>query len=243
MMKTKSILLTLCLLLGISVASFGQAMWLVIIFGDKAATENFHFNVEGGLTFSNIGNLRGKTYIGATFGMGNFIRINDKWSFVPEFKPLSLRGEKGLEEFIELPPELEDAESYESRLIMNYLDLPLMFRYEISRKFFIASGPQVSFRTSAKLHTSVAMPGGRTEIEVKTSLRDETQWYDFSWPIELGIHFGLNKPNGGMDIKFRWTPGFVDVAREPIGESEFRHNTFQLLASFPFLKKEKPELN
>lgn len=230
--------LCLSFFLMIPYVSYGQAMWLVLIFGDKAATENFHFNIEGGLVFSDIGNLNGSMYVGGTFGMGNFIRINDRWSFVPEFKPLSFRGEKGLEDFVPIPDGLQDAESWESRLIMSYLDLPLMFRYEISPVFFIASGPQVSFRISARLVSDAVLPGGLTEVQIKNDLRDETQWYDFGWPVELGIHLAREKPGGGMDIKLRWTPGFVDVAREPIGESEFRHNTFQLLVSFPFLKKE-----
>lgn len=216
-------------------------MWLVLIFGDKAATENFHFNIEGGLVLSDIGNLNGSTYLGGTFGMGNFIKLSDRWAFVPEFKPLSLKGEKGLEDFIAVPPELEDAESWESQLIMNYIDLPFLFRYEISPVFFVATGPQIGFRTSAKLVSNAVLSGGLTEVQIKNDLRDETQWYDISWPIELGIHLAREKPGGGMDIKLRWTPSFVDVAREPIGESEFRHNTFQFLVSFPFLKKEEAE--
>jgi len=240
-MKIKTILFSAILLLMIPLTSFGQAMWLVLIFGDKAATENFHFNIEGGLVFSNIENLQGQTFIGVTFGMGNFIRINDRWAFVPEFKPLSTKGEKGLEEFIDVPPELEDAESFQSRLRMNYIDLPLMFRYELSDVFFIASGPQVSFRTTAKIQTTAILAGRLTEILITNDLRDETQWYDISWPVELGIHLARERSGGGMDIKMRWTPGFVDVAREPIGGSSFRHNTFQFLVSFPFLKKEDPE--
>ncbi len=240
--KLRSVVISMLLLLAVPAASYGQAMWLVIIFGDKAATENFHFNIEGGLVLSDISNLNGKTFLGATFGMGNFIRINDRWAFVPEFKPLALRGEKGIERFIEIPPELEDAESFESKIVLNYIDIPLVFRYELSEKFFVASGPQFSMRTSAKLVTNAVLSGGTTEVEIKNDLRDETEWYDISWPVELGAHFGKDKPNGGMDIKVRWTPGFVDIAREPIIGSKLRTNTFQFLVSFPFLKKEKPEI-
>ncbi len=233
----RTIFICCCLATLNTTLASGQAMWLVLIFGDKAATENFHFNIEGGLVFSNIGNLNGKTDLVGTFGLGNFIRINDKWAFVPEFKPLSLRGERGLEDFVEIPPEYSNIESFQSKLVMNYIDIPLMFRYELSRKFFIATGPQVSFRTSAKIVTNGVITGGDREFTIRDDIQDETQWYDFAWPVEIGIHFFKKDKPGGLDFKARWTPGFVDVAREPIGESQFRHNTFQILVSIPFLKR------
>jgi len=236
-MKSLHLILSLVLLLSAPSVSYAQAMWLVLIFGDDAATENFHFNIEGGLVFSDIRNLNGNMYLGATFGMGNFIKINDRWAFVPEFKPLSLKGEKGLGDAVGPPPGLEDAESWESKLVMNYIDIPLMFRYEISDLFFVATGPQIGFRTSAKLVSDVILDGGFTEVQIKNDLREETQWYDISLPIELGIHLARQKRRT-FDLKLRWTPSFVDVAKETIGESEFRHNTFQFLISFPFLKSE-----
>ncbi len=238
-MSIKTCIVAAILFISVPVSSFGQAMWLVLIFGEKAATENFHFNIEGGLVLSDIGDLRGQPYLGATFGLGNYIKINDRWAFVPEFKPLSMRGEKGLEEFIPIPEELENVESFQSKLVMNYIDIPLLFRYELSDLFFVASGPQISFRTSAKLVSEAVLSGGLTEIEITNHLREETQWYDLSWPVELGVHINQKSSGGGLDVKVRWTPGFVDVAREPIGDSQFRHNTFQFLVSFPFLKNEE----
>ena len=49
----------------------GQAALLVLIFGEKAATENFHFSLKAGVNYSIInGYEEGTNRIGANFGLG-----------------------------------------------------------------------------------------------------------------------------------------------------------------------------
>jgi hypothetical protein len=39
--------------------------------------------------------------VGSYFGLGTYIKLNDKWAFTPEFKPLSPRGANGIEKLFE----------------------------------------------------------------------------------------------------------------------------------------------
>lgn len=220
--------------------SYGQAALLVLLFGDKAATENFHFSIDGGLNFSNITDLDGDLSLGPGFGLGIYIKINDRWAFVPEFKPLSRRGETGIERFFPISDELEGLESFKSRLKLNYIDIPFLFRYELSPTFFIAGGPQLSIRTMADLYSTGTLSSGKTQIEVTNDLTEVTQWYDLGLALETGLHVHHNDKNT-LDVKVRWAPGFVDIAQDELSESSLLNNTWQLIISFPFVKDESEE--
>ena len=88
----KTIFVSLVFLLLAAPAVKGQAALLVLIFGDKAATENFHFSLKLGVNYSIIhGYEDGRNGVSLNFGLVNNIKINDKLSFIPEFIPLANR--------------------------------------------------------------------------------------------------------------------------------------------------------
>jgi len=210
----------------------------VLIFGDEAATENFHFSLDAGLNFSSISNLDGSVNIGANFGLGVFVKINEQWSFVPEFKPVSRRGERGIEELIVSDGGIVDnLESFESRFVLNYIDIPLLFRYEITPVIYAAAGPQVSFRTSAELRTEAVSNDELANIIINQDYRDQTKGYDLGFAVEAGYHLVDAREGSGIDIKLRWAPGLTNILDTSVSEREFRTNNLQLILSFPFLKK------
>ena len=216
--------------------SHGQAAILVLIFGDDVATEKFHFSIDGGLNITEIQNLNGKSAVYANFGLGAHLKLSEKWTFAPEFKPLSGRGERKIQRFTEIPPELgEEIKSIETRVKLNYIDIPLLFRYKASKHFYLAAGPQVSFRTSAKVLTDVILEDGR-EIEVSDPIEDITQWYELSFPIEVGYNFMQQNHLGGVDLRVRFVPGFTEII--DVDGSSLKNNTIQIIASFPFLLDE-----
>jgi hypothetical protein len=223
----------------ISAKANSQAALLVLIFGEDAATENFHFSLDGGLNVVEMTNLNGKSFVLANFGLGTHIRLNDRWTLAPEFKPLSGRGEKGINPFIEIPEDIADElTSAESRVKLNYIDIPVLFRYKANKHWYFAAGPQISFRTKATAITLASLDSGR-EIEIEDPIEDLTEWYDFSFPIEIGYNFMQNKTMGGVDLRVRFAPGFVNVIDTE--ESSFRNNVVQFILSFPFLKAEDNE--
>ena len=217
----------------ISTRAMSQAALLVLIFGEDAATENFHFSLDGGLNVVEMANLNGKTFVLANFGLGTHIRLNDRWTLAPEFKPLSGRGEKGINPFIEIPEDIADEiSSAESRIKLNYLDIPILFRYKANKHWYFAAGPQISFRTKATAITLASLDSGR-EIEIEDPIEDLTEWYDFSFPIEIGYNFMQNKHLGGVDLRVRFAPGFVNVIDTE--EASLKNNVVQFIVSFPFL--------
>ncbi|MCA6079051.1 porin family protein [Fulvivirga sedimenti] len=241
MKNLKSLAVAILILLsGISFKAQSQAALLVLVFGDKAATENFHFSIDGGLNFVGMTNLVGKTQVMANFGLGTHIRLNDRWTLAPEFKPLSGRGERRIEPFVDIPEDIADeVTSAESSVRLKYLDIPVLIRYKASEHWYFAAGPQISFRTGAEALTYVTLDSGR-EIELNDPIKDITEWYDFSFPVEVGYNFAQNKHLGGIDIRLRFAPGFVTVYDAQ--GSQLKNNVTQFIISFPFLKKQVIEI-
>ncbi len=240
-MNSKILFVIAGVILG-SVISFqarSQAALLVLIFGEDAATENFHFSLDGGLNFVDMTNLNGDSWALANFGLGTHIKLNDRWTLAPEFKPLSGRGERNITPFIEIPEDIADEiSSAESRVKLNYIDIPVLVRYKANKHWYFAAGPQFSFRTSAKAITLASLNNGR-EIEIVDPIEDLVEWYDFSFPIEVGYNFAQASHLGGIDIRIRFAPGFVNVIEN--NDDGFKNNVVQLIASFPFLKKQEEE--
>jgi len=89
--RKKGLRFLLICLLGIFTVtvSYGQAGLLVLILGDKVATENLFLSIDGALNISSLPGLdENKLIVGVNYGLGVHIRINDKWTLKPEFKPL-----------------------------------------------------------------------------------------------------------------------------------------------------------
>ena len=131
----------------------GQAALLVIIFGEKAATENFHFSLKAGLNYSMITNFdEGKNRTGFNFGLVNNIKLTEKFSLLPEFIALSPRGVQDIPTLSTGIPELDELlgnPEFTDRKL-NYIDIPVLVKYHISKRWSISAGPQVSFLVSAE---------------------------------------------------------------------------------------------
>lgn len=60
--------------------SYGQAALIVLILGDKVATENFHLSIDGAINLSSFPGLaEGKMGGGLNFGLGTHIKLGEKW--------------------------------------------------------------------------------------------------------------------------------------------------------------------
>ncbi|MBL8003439.1 MAG: PorT family protein [Flavobacteriales bacterium] len=221
------------MLMGLVQESRGQAALLVLIFGDKAATENFHFTLDAGINLSRMPGVSGTTSAyGFNFGLGTYIKLNEDWAFTPEFKPLSPKGGNGFERaFVDTSGTVG---SYATRLELNYIDVPLQLHRGISERFYVRAGPQVSFLTSGKLATTGDLVGG-DDFTVTKDIQDELQPIELSVPVDLGVVF--TKPRGfkGIDLRVRYCFGLTEVfADNSLGISS-TNSTFQFFLSFPFV--------
>lgn len=214
----------------------GQAALLVLIFGDKAATENFHFTLDAGFNLSSMPGVAGTSAgTGFHFGLGTYIRLNDNWAFTPEFKPLSPRGGKGFENaFVDTTGVVG---SYSTRLQLGYIDVPLQLHRRINERIYVRAGPQVSYRTSAELATTGDLVGGDA-FTVTKDIKDDVRPWELALPVDLGLVF--SKPRGykGIDLRLRYCLGLTEVFEENTAGISSTNSTFQFFLSFPFVNVE-----
>jgi hypothetical protein len=218
----------------------GQAALLVLIFGEKAATENFYFSLKAGINYSMITNVEdGKNRIGFNFGLVNNIKLSEKFTLLPEFIALSPRGVRDIPTLTTGIPELDDllADTEYTDRKLSYLDIPVLVKYHINDRWSVSAGPQISFLVNATdVYRSSPIEGItlKSELDIKDALNN----IDLAAVIDLT--FVVSKPvNGkGFNLFARYGLGFIDILKENEGDP-FHNSTFQFGATFPFV--EKPE--
>ncbi len=229
--------LVLILLNAISISSCsGQAALLVLIFGDKVATEKFHLSIDGGLNISSLpGLVQGKSSYGLNFGLGSFIKLSDTWALTPEFKPLSARGAKDVANLLPNDVPIQDPKT---DFILNYIDIPILIRYKISNALFVSAGPQISFLTSAKQETSGTTATGQA-VTVTQDMKAVVHKESFMVPVELGYSLSQERGGKGIDLKVRYNVGIMEAFTTDVVAS--KNSTLQFILSFPFISLPKDE--
>jgi len=234
---SKAALLTMtALLLGSIITNTcrGQAALVVLIFGDKVATEKFHTSIDMGLNLSRMPGFEdSKIKVGVNFGLGTFIKLNDKCALTPELKFLSRRGAKDVPP-INAYPGMSDAQY---NLVLNYIDLPVLFQYKLKPMLFVSAGAQVGFLTSAKQESIGTITESGNDVMLREEYQGKFNALHFCFPVEIGFSFPEVIPGQGIDIKLRYNFGINNViSDETYGSS--RLSTFQAFLSFPYLKKQ-----
>ncbi len=218
----------------------GQAALLVLIFGEKAATENFHFSLKAGLNYSMITNVEeGNNRIGFNFGLVNNIKLGEKFTLLPEFIALSPRGLKDIPTLSTGIPELDELlgnPEFTDRKL-SYIDVPVLVKYHINDRWSVSAGPQISFLVRA---TDVYRSSPIEGITLKTELDIKESFKTVDLAAVIDLTFVVSKPvNGkGFNLFARYGMGFIDILKENDGDP-FHNSTFQFGATFPFV--EKPE--
>jgi hypothetical protein len=225
----------LTLFMNIAFISTGkaQAMYIVLIFGDKIATENFHLTIDAGMNITGMPGLGGtKNLIGLYYGMGTFIKLNDKWALTPEFKPLSQRGARKVEP-LTVYPGVSDP-SYKLRL--NYIDFPLLVRYKISPKMYVSTGPQISLLGGAKQIAEGTTVEANTDIKVQEDVKKYFNKTYYSIPLEFG--YLLPKVLGKtIEFKVRYCIGLNEVIADSYRSyGSTKYSMWQVMLSLPFVK-------
>ena len=229
----------LFLLLGLSSGvAKGQAALLVLIFGEKAASENFYFSLKVGASYSMITNVEeGKYRAGANFGLINNIKLTDRLFLTPEFLPLAPRGVKDVPILTTGDPNLDELlvnpSSTDRKL--TYIDIPVLLRYNLTERLKISAGPQISFLTGASdIYYSEPIEGTvlNTEIDIKENIPS----IDFGGVLDISYLF--SKPHGGkgMALYLRYNHGFKDMVKNNTGDPR-RNSSIQFGAAFPFIEK------
>jgi len=214
----------------------GQAALLVLIFGEKAATENFHFSLKLGATYSIIhGYEEGKNKISLNFGLVNNIKLTEKLSLIPEFIPLSSRAIKDVPLLSTGDPNLDDLlvdpESSDRKL--RYIDIPVLLKVKLGDRFSIAAGPQISFLTEAT-DTYKSSPINETILTTELDIKSELNTIDAGAVIDFSYILVHPKGGKGVNIYVRYSKGFIDLVKDNGGDP-YTASLIQLGATFPFV--------
>jgi hypothetical protein len=221
-------------------ASYGQAALIVLILGDKVATEQFHLSIDGAINLSNFPGLEGsKMGAGVNFGLGTHIKLGEKWHLKPEFKPLSRKKATSINSFTNVPG-VEGGEFTidNSKVTLNYIDIPVFLQYNITPQFYVSAGPQVSFLTSASQFSTGKLEDGK-ESTIKIDSKSLFNNIDFSFPVEAGytLRLATKRSTSTMDVNIflRYEYGFTEVFKDPeVGSTKI--SLFQFGVSLPFIK-------
>jgi len=240
MKNTKSLqrfLLSCILAIYTMSVSYGQAGVLVLILGDKVATENFYLSIDGALNVSTLPGLdEYKAIVGVNYGLGVHIRLNDKWFLKPEFKPLSRKGATKVNPITSVSGDLTVDET---KIKMNYIDFPILVQYNITPRLFVSAGPQISFMTDANQIVYGSQTDG-LETTVKINTKSFFNKTNFSFPVEAGYCFTLSTKKSSSKIRVnvfaRYEYGFMEIFKDPeVGSANI--SLFQFGLSLPFIKK------
>ena len=236
--KCKQRILLICSLciIGIS-TSYGQASIIVLLLGDKVASENLYLSIDGALNISNLPGIDGcSAGFGVNYGLGVHIKLNDKWYFKPEFKPLSRKGAIKIDPLLPVP---NDFTVDKTKIKINYIDFPLLVQYKINPKIWVAAGPQISFVTDANQYIFGTGPGNyETAVKINTtSFFNKT---NLSFPIEAGYSFSLGTKKSttriNVNVFARYEYDFLEIFKDPaVGSTKI--SLFQVGLSLPFIKK------
>jgi hypothetical protein len=213
-----------------------QAALLVLIFGEKVATENFYFSLKLGANLSNLSGIDNtKTAPGFNFGLMANIKLGDKFFLVPEFMPLSPKGAKNIPFSSTGNASLDQIiqPTTSSATQLNYIDIPMVAKYYVTEDLGIEAGPQISILTSA---TDVY----RGKIKDDDDLVYENNVKSSLNTIDAGVVVGLTyslwdaRKGKGLFFHARYAYGLMDIVKDNPG-SAVKNSVFQFSISLPFI--------
>jgi hypothetical protein len=236
-MRKLSIAAFLLLILGSGAVS-GQAALLVLIFGEKAASEHFYFSLKAGVNYSMIHETEsGDNRWGLNFGLVNNIRLSDRFYLTPEFLALSPRGMKNAPILTTGNPNLDsllqDPSSVDRKL--SYIDVPVLLKMKLGKRWSVSAGPQFSFLTGAT-DTYKSSPVNNTVLTTEIDIRDRASHFDVAACIDVTFVVSEAIAGKGMNLYLRYSKGFIDLFKEDPAK-RYTQSTLQFGASFPFIEK------
>lgn len=164
--------------------------------------QEFHLGAKVGINFSDVygehvGDLEPITSI-INFGVVGELALTEKFSFQPELM-YSIQGYSVEDDIVSL----------------NYLNLPLMGKYYLTKGFSLEAGPQIGFLLSAK----------REDINVKDNFK----------AVDFGVNFGLGyKLNNGLNFGVRYNLGLSNINNIQGSSSTLRNGVVQASIGYFF---------
>lgn len=239
MQQLRVLSLLLVMMGALAPAAKAQAALLVLVFGDKVASENFFFSLKGGLNYTGVSGVTDASYKrGWNFGLLATIKVNDRFYIVPEFAPLSQKGAKNVP-YVPSDNQALDAlitPPDEARLNFNYIDVPVIAKFFVTERLAVGTGPQFGYQTSAHFDYDRAL---NDEDRLRYTQESQVDWnrFDVGWAAEVTFGLGNARAGKGINLHARYTIGLMDTIKDNPSDA-VRNSAFQFFVSLPFINVE-----
>ncbi len=187
-----------------------KKVWMVVIAVAFTSVATFaqqtHFGLKAGLNVSSVKISDGNDYdskAGIHLGGLAHIHVSPHFAVQPEVV-FSMQGGK----------------DGNTKLNLNYVNIPVLFQYMFDGGFRLQTGPQLGFMASAKSKT------GNVEVNVK----DDLSSIDFGWAFGASY---LIPNSGGFGADFRYNVGISNISDN--NNFEARNNVIQLGVFYQFM--------
>jgi len=152
-----------------------------------ASAQHFNLGVKGGLNLYNVksdNNSSNDMKAGVHLGLLGHIHLADQLAFQPELV-FSMQGTKFT------------VAGAETKLKLDYINIPLLIQYMFDNGFRLQAGPQVGFLAAAKAGVN----------DNDTDVKNNYKSVDFG----LGLGIGYVHPPSGFGIDVRYNLGLGNI--------------------------------
>ena len=187
------------------------ALMAVVISGAVNA-QHMNIGIKAGLNLYNIKNSNDVKYDlkpGINAGIFSHIHLSDQFAFQPEIV-FSGQGAK------------YSTGGVETKLNLNYLNVPLILQYMFDNGFRLQAGPQFGFLLGANAVTN----------DVKTDIKDNLKALD----VAIGVGLGYIHVPSGFGLNARYNHGLNNINENSSVKSNNRG--FQLGVFYQFQHKD-----
>ncbi|WP_228851898.1 porin family protein [Aegicerativicinus sediminis] len=187
---------------------------LILSMSIGAKAQELHFGIKGGLNFATVGGddtedlkMRTAFHLGALME----VRFSEVFAIQPEVL-YSAQGTSGEEDGLDVD------------IKMDYINVPIMAKYNFSEKFSVEAGPQIGFLVSTKAKTD----------GVEVDLDEYDLFNDFDFGLAVGLSYKI-MPN--LFVSGRYNLGLSNINNDSgdfESEGSNQNNVIQLSIGYMF---------
>ena len=226
-----------------SISASGQAALLVLIFGDRVASEKFHLSLDVGLNTPILYGLDEPVFPGVHFGLGTHLRIGDQWTLTVEFKPLNTFKVKEAPRITDLPSSLSSGfEKDQNAWNGNTIQVPIFVQYQLDRRWGFGSGPEFSFLSKMNQSYKATITGSDQTVEIADDIQPFFKNVYYNWMVDINFTLYKEEKKAAI-IRVRYIQGLTSIFEEGVttqlGEPRVIQShlgNFQLILTIPFIE-------
>ena len=189
----------------------------VMAFGLMNAQE-VKYGAKAGLNLSNLAGDVENADMKVGFQIGGFaeIKVSDKFSVQPELL-FSTQGAKSEESYSDMYGSI----TIDLTQKLNYLNVPVMAKYYVDKKFYLEAGPQIGFLLSAEQKAvAKGIYYGESVYETET-VDNKSSLNSTDFGINIGLGFNFTDKIGA---NLRYTSGLSDIDKEDSNSEIYNSN-------------------